>query len=709
MIYISKTKSIYIKSIILILLFLLLFFSKDVYASEFKSAEVRVSNEYIEWLNLSDEEKLNTLMPPMYVVDMSDIILRDNVNNMDIVQVVGERITSFIQKKSSSNYLDSTYNLSDILDIDVRNQELTKCCWAVATLNSMELNIQLTEGAKMNFSERHMDYATSEDFYDGTNHNAFKRSVNMGGNVLIGLAYLTNGQGAVLEEDMPFENNLNKISLNEIEKPVNTYVTDYEILPSIFKVYNIDGSPIYYNSTGELYTENQVKVLRNNIKEHIIKYGGVTAYTASGAYDYYSSPDLVSSKAYYCNDVSVNFDHAITIVGWDDNYSKENFTGKAKPTKDGAYIVLNSYSDEVFNDGYIYISYEDVWIESSLYGISGSSEVDYSKIYQYDNFGGAVPIILRDNLGNTPTVLYYSTIFSRETMEKEWMNAVSVNSADSCRYNIYVNTNGTDLTLGNLTKVATTDILTPGYHKIEFEAVELTGTDFAVVIEAVSMSGETTLMIEPQMDGSFYEYVDSEVGNSKISMNGVNWQNLADIGMIVYSEELAINTAKSDVCIKAFIQEKVEEELPSEDDIPSNGNDDTIYSISSQKYDISDDKYISKINHNTTLKDLLKDMTITGEYKVYTKDEIEVTDFNTLTKTNMYLSLNGEKYYLVVRADLNGDGNVSLIDLSKHLACYLGIEEYALCGAYLKSADLNFDGRFSLIDLSQFIVLYNSL
>ena len=37
-------------------------------------------------------------------------------------------------------------------------------------------------------------------FYDGKNNSAFKRSVNDGGTSLIGLAYLTNGQGAIKEE-----------------------------------------------------------------------------------------------------------------------------------------------------------------------------------------------------------------------------------------------------------------------------------------------------------------------------------------------------------------------------------------------------------------------------------------------------------------------------------------------------------------------------
>ena len=31
--------------------------------------------------------------------------------------------------------------------------------------------------------------------------------------------------------------------------------------------------------------------------------------------------------------------HAVTIVGWDDNYKKENFIDGPKPSRNGAWIV----------------------------------------------------------------------------------------------------------------------------------------------------------------------------------------------------------------------------------------------------------------------------------------------------------------------------------------------------------------------------------
>lgn len=671
-----------------------LLISGKVYASEIVSAEVNLSDEYIKWQNLPEDEREEISMPSMYSVDMLDTILEESTKKLKFSDIIRNPILFFADYDVSSSTLDSRYSLKDYYNIDVKDQKQMECCWSIAILNSMELNLQITKGQIQNFSERHMDYATSEDFFDGINSNAFKRSVKVGGTSLIGLAYLTNGQGAVLEEDMPFENNSDPISLSEIEKEVNTYVTDYNILPSIYKMYNEDGSPIYYNSSGKIYTEEEVEVLRNDIKEHIVAYGGIVAYTAASEYDCYNSSEFITSNSYYCNDIYSTFNHAVTIVGWDDEYSKENFTGKSKPTKDGAYIVLNSYSEDVFDNGYIYISYDDVWIESALYGVSGTSEIDYDNLYQHDNYGGALPITLYDYQNNIPDTIYYSTIYSRNVSKDELLDAVSVNSNQYCAFEVYVNPNGINLNINDLVKVSETEVLSPGYHKINFDPISLTGNEFAVVIKEKAVDGEAFLMIEPQIDGTFYEYVNATSGDSKISLNGEDWQNLSDIG-ILYSEGLSIDLTRSDVCIKAFT--KIAE------------NDEPEWSISSEKYEITEDKYITKIYDNTTVSDILNEITIVGEYKIYDKDDIEVTDLNTLVKTNMYLSINKQKYYFVVRADINGDGKISLIDLSKHLACYAELEGYSLEGAYLKACDLNLDGKFSLIDLSQFIVMYNNM
>lgn len=63
--------------------------------------------------------------------------------------------------------------------------------------------------------------------------------------------------------------------------------------------------------------------------------------------------------AHYAFDEDLPLDHAVLIVGWDDNYSKENFRADYQPPEDGAWIVRNSWGDDWGLDGYFYVSYYD--------------------------------------------------------------------------------------------------------------------------------------------------------------------------------------------------------------------------------------------------------------------------------------------------------------------------------------------------------------
>lgn len=51
--------------------------------------------------------------------------------------------------------------------------------------------------------------------------------------------------------------------------------------------------------------------------------------------------------------------HAVVIVGYDDNYPASNFRAEHLPPADGAWIVRNSWGDDYAIDGYFYLSYYD--------------------------------------------------------------------------------------------------------------------------------------------------------------------------------------------------------------------------------------------------------------------------------------------------------------------------------------------------------------
>ena len=77
--------------------------------------------------------------------------------------------------------------------------------------------------------------------------------------------------------------------------------------------------------------------------------------------------------------------HAVVLVGWDDNYAKENFTNEA--LGDGAWIFRNSWGDYTNSDGgYFYLSYYEPSISSELISHYDFEPVtNYGAVHHYNS------------------------------------------------------------------------------------------------------------------------------------------------------------------------------------------------------------------------------------------------------------------------------------------------------------------------------------
>lgn len=291
---------------------------------------------------------------------------------VDVVEVKDIPIEEKSLREVNSNIItnkrlqaSTKFDLRDSIEIEIKDQKSTQECWAFASNTAIETNLALRENKKYDFSERHMVYSTSKTFTDGINILGHNKEPAGGGNEYIAMAYCTSGRGPIPESEMPFDESEKRISLSEIaNKTVQKKIADYIIFPSILKTKDEEGKITYTDGNKSVeYTEEDITEIRNKIKEHIMNYGAITTMTVSGsAYSDYYNYNL-DYPAFYCDNTNLIPNHQIAIIGWDDNYPVENFNELNRPSKPGAYLILNSYGTENYKYGCYYISYEDCFVE----------------------------------------------------------------------------------------------------------------------------------------------------------------------------------------------------------------------------------------------------------------------------------------------------------------------------------------------------------
>ena len=261
-------------------------------------------------------------------------------------------------------------------------------------------------------------------------------------------------------------------------------------------------------------------------------------------------------------------DHEISIVGWDDNYPKENFSyAGEQPANDGAWLIRNSWGTNTGKDGYQWLSYEDKTIGvSSSYLLEDKN--NYKNIYQYDILGWSLLYGCKDENGNVAPTGKAANIFT--ATENEMLEAVSFYTTDAAsEYSISVYTDVEDgipenesVQLSNMTGTE----MYAGYHTIELDTpVYLEkGTNFSIVLELKNPSETYQIAVEAALWKSEEEPQYMGKGRSYIfdPYEG-GWYPIA--GKIN-------NVYVSSACIKGFTN-PVPEEVGVEESVAENAAD----------------------------------------------------------------------------------------------------------------------------------------
>lgn len=503
-----------IKRTIFILIILILFININSYAFPTLLTRRPTNDDYTEayknYLELSEEEKENAIIPNMYKVPSQKI--EASFKNL---------LKSTLLMESN---FDSKYSLVDDIpeNMVVKNQGSTNTCWTFAYSAVLESVLALSDYKNENetnvydFSERHLAYSVTRKFLnDEINEKGFNTTTETGGNFVMAEAYAMNGMGSVNESDMPFENNSNLIALSEIQnKTVQTQVYD----TVYFETVNAGGDH------SEIMAE---------MKSHIKTYGGLFAqiYGASSNNDCCNiNTGAVYVDPNYASTYGPN--HAVEIIGWDDDYPISNF-GTKKPTNKGAWIVKNSWGKWYGDNGFFYVSYDDANIYSAVSGITkATNSVNYDNLYTYDEYGYNSWITY-----NGTYELY--TIFDKNNSGSEFLTDVSFICYSPVDVYVYVNSTDGNLNSSNYKqiklKAGDYESLTAGFHTLEFaKPLELTGSSFVVKLKVVPKNETTNyLLVEAKSSGDSSLYYYANIQKERCYVKSSNYGNtLQDIGSL---------------------------------------------------------------------------------------------------------------------------------------------------------------------------------
>lgn len=397
-----------------------------------------------------------------------------------------------VDTMSDVGFLPYKYDLREQQRVSkVEDQGAFGTCWAFATLTALESTLLPEENFE--FAEDHMTLC-----------NSFGQGQDDGGDYTMSMAYLASWQGPVLEEDDPYGDGESDPTLTAVK-----HVQEMQVMES-----------------GD----------QQKIKEAVFKYGGVqtSIYTTLQDSDSTSVYYNRGTKA-YCYQGSEKPNHDVVIIGWDDSYSKDNFS--TPPEEDGAFICQNSWGSSFGEKGVFYISYYDSNI--------GIHNVVYTKVEDVDNFDRIYQSDLCGwvgQMGYDRESIYGANVFRAKEAEQIEAAGFYATGKDTS-YDVYVVKNfkdTTSLASENRIKVAQGQLSNAGYYTIRFDKpVEVErGERFAILLYITTPNAVYPMAIEYAAD-ELTEGVDITDGEGYISIRGSQWNRVEE-------------QAQSNLCIKAY-------------------------------------------------------------------------------------------------------------------------------------------------------------
>jgi C1A family cysteine protease len=412
---------------------------------------------------------------------------------VDLPSFAGRQSASMLQTYAASYDLRTYSRVTSVKD-----QNPYGTCWAFATLGSLESTQTPT---LWDFSEDNMVLGSGFTRVD---------AYNDGGNDMMSTAYLARG-GPVAEADDPYGDHATpaglapRLRLQQMLIVSNDYAepkdmaADGAAIKGALQTYGALYTSMYWNGAAYRSTTSSY-------------YGGTVKYAPANA------------------------GHAVTIVGWDDNYSANNFVTPAPGN--GAWIVKNSWGSGWGAQGYFYLSYYDYWAGRSAVAFIGQNVGAYTVAYQYDPLG----FVSTFNYGVSASTSWEANDFTANAPGRV-VSAAFYTDQPNTQYEVYTAASHS----GTRTLRASGTQAYAGYHTVTLSPT-LTlaqGQAFSIIVKLTVPSGSVDIAEETVVAGYSNSAV-SYAGESFACADGINWHDVGDPA--VYGQYAG------NVCVKAFTQ-----------------------------------------------------------------------------------------------------------------------------------------------------------
>ena len=242
----------------------------------------------------------------------------------------------------NGNATDPYFNLNNLgLVTRVKDQGSMGSCWAFGAAGAFESAYLIATGIELDISENNIKNLCLpySEYGQLTNTEA--------GNMITTAAYFVSWLGAINTTD--------------------------DLYDELGKVSSIQYGPQTVRTVNAVFINIKDQ---NAIKEYLTKYGAMNLFlygANSRDHSYNSTYYSVYNNKYWGN-------HYVTLVGWNDTFSKDHFSTQAPG--DGAWICKNSWGEKWGDGGYFYVSYYDKSLTQNAVGFTFDNVEHYEKLYQ---------------------------------------------------------------------------------------------------------------------------------------------------------------------------------------------------------------------------------------------------------------------------------------------------------------------------------------